>query len=93
MASGAERYSDIYRELAELIGDVAVHKIWKAYGGLNVTFPTKLYSRVYVRQFIEEHMDQMKPAEMARELKLSDRRVRQIIREIRTVKAREQNDQ
>lgn len=92
MAGNAERYSDIYREMAALIGDAAVHRLWKAYGGLSVTFPTKLYSRAYVRQFIGEHMDQMKPAEMARELNLSERRVRQIIREIR-LKAGERNDQ
>lgn len=83
MVSNPEQYCDLYRDMAVLIGDTAVRKLWKAYGGINVTFPTRLYSRTYVRQFIEDHMGQMKPSEMARELKLSDRRVRQLIREIR----------
>lgn len=83
MAGNPEKYCDLYRDMAALIGDAAVRKLWKAYGGINVTFPTKLYSRTYVRQFIGENMDQMKPSEMAKELKLSDRRIRQLIREIR----------
>lgn len=92
MAGNADRYSEIYREMAVLIGDTAVQKIWKTYGGLSVSFPTKLYSKSYVRQFIETNMNQMKPAEMARELKLSDRRVRQIISEIRVAKADESTE-
>lgn len=83
MAGNPEIYSDLYREMAVLIGDAAVKKLWKAYGGMNVTFPTKLYSRAYVRSFIAANMGCMKPSEMARELKLSDRRIRQLIREIR----------
>lgn len=83
MGGNADKYSELYREMAALIGDAAVHKLWRAYGGLTVSFPSKLYSKVYVRQYIAENMNQMKPAEIAKELKLSDRRVRQIIREIR----------
>lgn len=83
MGGNTDKYSELYREMAALIGDAAVHKLWKAYGGLTVSFPAKLYSKIYIRQYITENMDRMKPVDIAKELKLSDRRVRQIIREIR----------
>lgn len=86
MESHPERYAELYRELAELLGDAATRKLWKAYGGVTVTFPTRLYSREFTRQFIREHMSSMKPSEMARELRLSERRVRQIIRDLRMSK-------
>ena len=83
MANRSEYYCDLYREMAELIGDTAVRKLWKVYGGLSVSFPTRLYSSTYRRAFIQHHMDDMKPAEIAQELQLTERRVRQIMREIR----------
>jgi len=81
--SHPERYAELYKELAGLIGDAAVRKLWKAYGGVTITFPTRLYSRDFTRQFIGKNMSSMKPSEMAKELRLSERRVRQIMREIR----------
>lgn len=83
MASNPEIYSDLYRDMALLIGDAATKKLWKAYGGMNVTFPKKLYSGSYVKSYIAANMGTMKPSQMARELSLSDRRIRQLIREIR----------
>ena len=81
--SNPERYSGIYKELAELLGDNATIKIWKRFSGLNITFPQKLYSKEYRKEYIKEKMQSMKPAEMAKELGLSERRVRQIIVEIK----------
>ena len=45
--SNPERYSGIYKELAEMLGDNATIKIWKRFSGLNITFPQKLYSKEY----------------------------------------------
>lgn len=86
MESHPERYAELYKELAELLGDAATRKLWKAYGGVTVTFPTRLYSRDFTRKYIQDNMSSMKPSEMARELRLSERRVRQIIRELRIAK-------
>ena len=82
VGSNPERYSELYKELAGLIGDSAVRKLWQAYGGLTITFPKRLYSKEYTRQFIHENMDTMKPTQIAKECQLSDRRVRQIIKEL-----------
>ena len=84
--SNPERYSGVYKDLAELVGDAATLKIWKNFSGLNITFPQKLYSIEFRKDFIMENMEIMKPSEMAKMLGLSERRVRQIIAEIRAQK-------
>ena len=72
MGSHPERYSELYKELAGLIGDSAVRKLWQEYGGLTITFPKRLYSKEYTRQLTQ----------IAKECQLSERRVRQIIKEL-----------
>ena len=78
-----EKYSGIYRELAEILGDAATVKIWRRFSGLNITFPQKLYSKEFRKDYIKENMEEMKPGEMAKVLGVSERRIRQIIMEIR----------
>ena len=81
--SNPERYSGVYKEIADLLGDAAAIKLWKRFSGLNITFPQKLYSKEYTRQFISENMNSLSPHEIAKRVSLSERRVRQIIAEIR----------
>ncbi len=76
--SNPERYSGVYKDLAELVGDAATLKIWKNFSGLNITFPQKLYSIEFRKEFIMENMEIMKPYEMAKMLGISERRVREI---------------
>ncbi len=83
MKSHPERFSGIYKELAELLGDAATMKIWKQFSGLNVTFPQKLYSKEFRKDYIRENMNRAKPAEIAKLLGLSERRIRQLIVEIK----------
>ena len=87
MGAESEYYYDIYRELAEQIGVQNTKKIWKRFRGLSVQFPQRLYSRTYSKEFIRAHMDTMSIKEMATLLSLTDRRVRQIVKEIRRDKA------
>lgn len=86
MSKQSDRYSDIYKDLADLLGEAAAYEIWNRYAGQTINFPRKLLSRSYTKDFIGENMDIMKPYELARELSLSERRVRQIISEIRKYK-------
>ena len=83
LGSDHERYCEIYRELADIIGETAVIKLWKRYGGLSVTFPQRLYSREYIREYIRQKMETEKVSQIARNVDLSERRVRQIIRELK----------
>ena len=82
MDRGTGQFSGIYQELADLLGEAAVRQIWKQYGGSTVTFPMRLYSRESVRRYIAEHREGMRPAEIGRRVGLSERRVRQILREL-----------
>lgn len=83
----SEGYNCVYQELAGILkNDREVHAVWERYAGVSVTFPKSLYSREYTRELIEEAMDSEKPASIARKVGLTERRVRQIIREIRLEK-------
>lgn len=81
MSKNQEKYSQLYRELAQLIGDAATIKLWENYQGLNISFPKKLYSNEYVKRFILENKDKISVQDMAKEVGLSERRVRQILKE------------
>ena len=76
-------YHEIYEELAGVIGEEEMLKLYRIYGGLSVNFPVKLYSREYAREYIREHMD-MEPKKLAKELGLGERRIRQIKQELRS---------
>lgn len=81
-----EQMNDVYREIAETAGVAAAVKIWKHFGGLTVTFPQRICPREYAGKYIGSHMDTEKPREMAAELDLSGRRIRQLIQIIRKEK-------
>ncbi len=83
MKSNPERYAGVYRELADILGDAAVNKIWRHFSGMNVTFPQRLFSKEYTKEFIREHRGDMSASEMARVVGLSERRVRQIASDIK----------
>ncbi len=89
--SNPDRYSGVYKEMADLLGDAAAVKIWKRFSGLNISFPQRLYSKEFTRQFIEENMGTMRPYDIARNVNLSERRVRQIINEIKNEKENGRN--
>ena len=86
LSGNTENYCEVYKELAELVGESGAKKIWTHYRGLSIQFPQRLYSKEYTRQFIGENLDTMKPKEMAKLLSLTERRVRQIVKEMKEEK-------
>ena len=79
----SEFYCDVYKELVEIVGAATTKKLWKHYHGLTIQFPQRLYSRTFSKDFVRENMGSMTIKEMATQLSLTDRRVRQIIKELR----------
>ncbi len=79
-------YQGIYQELGDLVGVSAAKKIWSQYKGQTISFPQNLYSREAVRAYIRDNMGEKKVSEIARNVGLSERRVRQIMKEIRAQK-------
>lgn len=77
-------YCELYQEIAALLSnpdDVKV--IYNHFKGLSVCFPKKLYSRTYTRKYIKENYGKLPVQEIAKTLDLSDRRIRQIAKEIK----------
>ena len=83
LSSNVDNYCEIYKELAELIGETNTKRIWSYYRGLSVQFPQRLYSKEFTRKFIAKNLDTMKPKEMAKYLNLTERRVRQIAKDVK----------
>ncbi len=75
----AMNYNEVYRDLAEILPDSMVQKVWKHFRGQCVSFPQSLYSPEYIHSFIIENAGTMKTSEIAKKFNLTDRRVRQII--------------
>lgn len=60
-----------------------VEKIYNRYRGLTITFPKKLYNKQFVLQYILENYGKETTQEIAKALDLSERRVMQLLKEIR----------
>lgn len=60
-----------------------MEKIYDKYKGLTITFPKKLYNKKFVLQYILEHQGKETTQVIARKLDLSERRVKQLQKEIR----------
>ena len=67
----------------ELVGKEATEKIWAAYHGRIVSFPKNLHSHEYTREYVRRNAGMLQPSDMARHLNITERRVRQILQEIR----------
>lgn len=78
-----EKYASLYQEMSELIGVENMETIYSKYRGQQIIFPQKLYSSQYIYSYIKENQGVMSVREMAEKLHLSDRRIRQIITEMR----------
>ncbi len=79
-----EKFQGIYEELYEVLQDESeVEKIWKRMKGVTVSFPMALYSKEYIRSYIQEHRNTMSVNELARACGLTERRIRQIMKEDR----------
>lgn len=57
-------------------------KIYNRYRGLTITFPKKLYNRKFVLQYILENQGKETTQAIARNLDLSERRVKQLLKEL-----------
>lgn len=60
-----------------------VEKIYNRFKGLTITFPKKLYSREYVFRYIEKNYGKETIQTIARHLDLSERRVRQLVQNMK----------
>lgn len=75
-----EDYQGIYREMIELIGEEMTQKIYHYYKGQQITFPVRMYSKEYMRNYLSEHYNGQNIRQLSRELGYSERWIRQLMK-------------
>lgn len=79
----AEDFTGIYREIAKGISvDVAI-EMFNLFHGQQVIFPQRLYDQAFIVAYIKENYDGHNIRELSHMFGYSDRRIRQIISQIR----------
>ena len=76
--AGTNGLNDVYKELFDLVGYENMLKLYKQYKGFQVNFPTRLYSKEYVREVVKEEYDGSNTKALARKLGYSERWIRKI---------------
>ncbi|WP_242985451.1 Mor transcription activator family protein [Vallitalea okinawensis] len=77
----SKHLNSIYKDMAEILGVEVTLLIYKHYKGLQVTFPTRLLSKDYVKELIRQEFDGRNTKELARKYEYSERWIRKIIAE------------
>ncbi len=80
-----KKYTSVYGEIAQILSNPEdVERIYELLKGQTISFPQKLYSREYTREYILKYYGKKTAREIASVLGISDRRVRQIVKEKET---------
>lgn len=74
-------YNQIYEEICELIGEENMVRIYEEFKGMQVSFPSKLYTKEYVMEEIEKRYDGSNAKELAREYNYTVKYFNQLIKE------------
>lgn len=72
----------IYRELADVIGIEATILLHENFKGQQINLPIKLYTKEYVAKQVKIRNGQVNIKEIAREYGYTERRLRQILKEL-----------
>ena len=75
-----EDYQGIYQEMMELIGEEMTQKIYHYYKGQQITFPVRMYSKEYSRNYLSKHYNGQNLRQLSRELGYSERWIRHLIK-------------
>ncbi|MBD7916252.1 Mor transcription activator family protein, partial [Clostridium sp. Sa3CUN1] len=68
MKSDSEKYSGIYKDLVEILGEDVTLKIYENFRGQQVTFPMRIYSKSYIKEYIKENYNGKNIKELSKEL-------------------------
>lgn len=77
-----KKYISVYGEIAQVLTNPKdVERVYELLKGQTVSFPQKLYSKDYMKEYIRKNYGNETAREIASILGISDRRVRQIAKE------------
>lgn len=75
-------YKDIYKEIARLINIETAIKMHDEFKGQQIIFPKKLYTKEYIYTYVKDNYNGHNVRELSQKFEYSDRRIRQILREV-----------
>lgn len=74
-----KKYISVYSEIVQVLTNTKdIERIYELLKGQTISFPQKLYSKEYMREYIQTNYGNETAREIASVLGISDRRVRQI---------------
>ena len=76
-------FAGVYREIAEVIGVDATIALHKNFQGQQITLPKKLYTRDYIVSQVKSDSNSSNVKYIASEYGYTERRLRQIIKEMK----------
>lgn len=76
-------YNKVYQELAEILNERDVEKIYKNFRGMQINFPMRLYSRESVKEEIANQKGEIDIKAMAMKTGYSVYTIRRMINEIK----------
>lgn len=83
MREDVEKYNAIYAELYNLIGEENMIKVFQNFGGMQVSFPSRIYTKEYIAKEIRERYDGCNGKELAREFGYTVKYFNQLIIEMK----------
>lgn len=76
----AKNFNDVYSELADIVSVEDVMQIYNLFGGTQITFPKKLFSKEYIISNILDEYDGNNIKSLAKKWNYSERWVREVIK-------------
>lgn len=81
--SDVEALNSVYRELVELIGFENTEKLFYHYKGQQISFPSRIYDKQYIKAYLKEQYDGKNTKELARRINYSKQWVRKKIKTLK----------
>ncbi|MGL6058835.1 MAG: Mor transcription activator family protein [Culicoidibacterales bacterium] len=75
-----EKYSGIYQDMVEQLGEETTVQIFNVYKGQQITFPMRFYSQEYVITYLKENYNGKNIQELSRELGYTSNWLQKLIR-------------
>ena len=82
MKSNSDKYSGIYKELVDLLGEEDTLKIYESFRGQQVTFPMRRYSKKYIKEYIIENYNGRNIKQLSKELGYTCNWIQQLINKL-----------
>lgn len=77
------KYNKVYQELADILNDKDVEKIYKNFRGMQVNFPMRLYSRDSVKKKIAKQKGNIDIKDLAVQTGYSVYTIRRMVNELK----------